>query len=219
VPRRETASTPLARRCAASTPAGPAGRHSYCFDIDGKSTFFAGGDLFLLQDDAGHDALGALLGIETSISTGSVSNGGAPLFQGAFGDARNVTQHYSTGQLDEAAMLARNGTVAGCNADSQVTSAYWRAGQYAAGAGALFIVADIDMIATTLASDPAIGPLECPTGVCGADYLGMNSNAIYALNTFSFLQINGGNPVAVPGTVPLAALGLGLLVLGRHRRV
>jgi MYXO-CTERM domain-containing protein len=100
-----------------------------------------------------------------------------------------------------------------------VTSAYWRAGQYVAGAGALFIVADIDMIATTLASDPDIGPLNCLSVLCGADYIGMNSNAIFALNTFSFLQGNGGSPVAVPGTVPLAAIGLGLLALRRRRRV
>lgn len=178
-----------------------------------RNFFLAGGDLFLLQDDAGHDALGAILGITTSASTGTVSNGGAPLFQGPFGNATDVTQHYLVGQLDETAINALGGTVAGRNADNQVTSAYWRAGDYAAGAGSLFVIADIDMIATTLGSNSA-----CPAALCGADYAAMNSNAIYALNTFSFLQQNGGNPVPVPGSVPLVAMGLGLLALTQRRR-
>jgi hypothetical protein len=46
----------------------------------------------------------------------------------------------------------------------------------------------------------------------------MNANAIYALNTFSFLQGSGGNPgsVSAPGTLVLA--GSALLLLGRLRR-
>jgi hypothetical protein len=178
-----------------------------------RNFFLAGGDLFLLQDDSGHDALGAILGISTSASTGTVSNGGAPLFQGPFGNATNVTQHYLVGQLDETAVNNLGGTVAGRNANNQVTSAYWRAGEYAAGAGSLFVIADIDMIATTLNSNSA-----CPVALCGADYAAMNSNAIYALNTFSFLQQNGGSRVPVPGSVPLVALGLGLLALGQRKR-
>ena len=175
-----------------------------------RDFFLGGGDLFLLQDDSSHDALGTALGISTTNSTGSVSNGGAPLFQGPFGTATNVTQHYNVGQLDEAAILARNGHVAGRNAQNQVTSAYWAAGEYAAGAGALFIIADIDMVATTTA---------CGLAVCGADYLNMNSNAIYALNTFSFLQRNGGNPnpVSAPGTLALAGSALFLLARARRR--
>jgi hypothetical protein len=174
-----------------------------------RDFFLAGGDVFLLQDDSGHDALGTALGISTTASTGSVSNGGAPLFDGRFGTAANVTQHYLTGQLDEAAILANNGRVGGRNEEGQVTSAYWRAGEYAPGAGSLFIIADIDMIATTTA---------CGLAICGADYAAMNANAIYALNTFSFLQSNGGNPgsVSAPGTLVLA--GSALLLLGRLRR-
>jgi hypothetical protein len=174
-----------------------------------RDFFLAGGDVFLLQDDSGHDALGTALGISTTASTGSVSNGSAPLFDGRFGTAANVTQHYLTGQLDEAAILANNGRVGGRNEEGQVTSAYWRAGEYAPGAGSLFIIADIDMIATTTA---------CGLAICGADYAAMNANAIYALNTFSFLQSNGGNPgsVSAPGTLVLA--GSALLLLGRLRR-
>ena len=172
-----------------------------------RDFFLAGGDLFLLQDDSAHDALGTALGVSTTASTGSVSNGGAPLFDGPFGIATDVTQHYNVGKLDEAEILAKGGHVAGRNAEGEVTSAYWKAGEYAAGAGALFIVADIDMIASTAA---------CGLSVCGADYTGMNSNARYALNTFSFLQKNGGDPVPAPGTLVLA--GSALLLLGRMRR-
>jgi hypothetical protein len=136
-----------------------------------------------------------------------VSNGGAPLFNGRFGTATDVTQHYAVGQLDETAILAKNGRVGGRNVEGQVTSAYWKAGEYAPGAGSLFIIADIDMIATTSG---------CGLAVCGADYTGMNANAIYALNTFSFLQENGGSPVSAPGTLLLA--GSALVVLGRVRR-
>ena len=137
-----------------------------------------------------------------------MSNGGAPLFDGPFGVATDVTQHYNVGKLDEADILAKGGRVAGRNADGEVTSAYWKAGEYAAGAGALFIVADIDMIATTD---------FCGLSECGANYTSMNSNARYALNTFSFLQENGGSSVPVPGTLVLA--GSALLLLGRKRRL
>lgn len=180
-----------------------------------RDFFLNGGDLFLLQDDSGHDALGDLLGIATSSSSGSVSNGGAPLFDGPFGVATNVTQHYLVGQLNEAAILARNGKVGGRNAQNQVTSAYWAAGEYAAGAGSLFIIADIDMISTTTA---------CGLPVCGADYDNMNSNAIYALNTFSFLQSQGGNPgdpdnrVPEPAGLLLVSSALGGALLLRRRR-
>ena len=174
-----------------------------------KAYFLGGGDLFLLQDDEGHDALGTALGLSTTASAGTVSNGGAPFFTGAFGSATNVSQHFFTGQLDEAAILALNGTVVGRNVQNEVTSAYWAAGQYAPGAGALFVVADIDMISTTT-------PPQCGVALCGADYTAMNSNAIYALNTFSFLQKTGGNPVPEPGTLLL--VGPALLSLAFLRR-
>lgn len=181
-----------------------------------QSFFLGGGDLFLLQDDAGHDGLGAALGITTTASTGSVSNGGAPFFSGPFGIATDVTQHFLTGQLDEAAITALGGTVVGRNVQGEVTSAYWAAGQYAPGAGALFVVADIDMISTTT-------PPQCGEALCGADYLNMNNNAVYALNTFGFLQSTGGNPppptpASAPGTLLLAGPALLLLGLTRRRR-
>ena len=168
-----------------------------------KSFFLGGGDLFLLQDDSAHDGLGTALGISTSASTGSVSNGGVPLFSGPFGNATNVSQLYLVGQLDAAAIAAQNGHVGGTNADGQVTSAYWKAGEYAPGAGSLFIIADIDMIATTTA---------CGQPICGGSYDPLNNNGIYALNTFSYLQSQGGTPpIPEPETYALMLAGLGLM--------
>jgi len=171
--------------------------------------FLSGGDLFLLQDDSSHDGLGQALGITTTQSTGTVSNGGAPLFDGPFGVATNVQQFYSIGQLDPVAIAAKNGHVGGLNASGQVTSAYWRAGEYAPGAGSLFVIADIDMIASTT---------SCGQPVCGASYSPLNANGIYALNTFSFLQENGGTPpIPEPGTYALLLAGLGLGAASRLR--
>ncbi len=174
--------------------------------------FLGGGDLFLLQDDSDHDVIGQALGLMTSSSTGSVSNGGSPLFNGPFGVAKDVTQNYAVGRLDEAAVLALHGTVAGRNVEGQVTSAYWRAGEFAAGAGALFINADIDMIASTT---------FCGLAVCGASYSPLNNNGIFALNTFAFIQNSGGTPplggpvtAAIPEPSSYALMLLGLVGVG-----
>lgn len=175
------------------------------FSADVRNFLLAGGDVFLLQDDVNHDVLGDTLGISTSASTGSVSNGGVPLFNGPFGIATDVNQYYFTGKLDPVAIAALGGMIGGTNADGEVTSAFWTAGAYAPGAGRLFIVADIDMIATTT---------DCGLPLCGADYAAMNSNAIYALNTFSFLS--GATPIPLPGTLLLT--GTALLLLGARRR-
>ena len=167
------------------------------------SFFLGGGDLFLLLDGSDHDGVGEALGLVTSQSTGSDSNGGAPLFDGPFGLAHDVKQLYQVGKLDAAAITLHHGHVGGVNADGEVTSAFWKAGEYAAGAGAMFIIADIDMIATTTG---------CGTPVCGASYAPLNDNGIYALNTFSFLQNNGGTPpVPEPGTYALMFAGLGVV--------
>ncbi|HEX5372060.1 MAG TPA: PEP-CTERM sorting domain-containing protein [Aquabacterium sp.] len=184
--------------------------HAIAMNTAVTDFFLSGGDLFLLQDDSSHDGLGASLGLSTTTSTGSVSNGGAPLFDGPFGVATNVAQLYAVGQLDPLAIAAKNGHVGGTNADGQVTSAYWKAGEYAPGAGALFIIADIDMIATTTA---------CGLAVCGASFAPLNDNGIYALNTFSFLQSQGGSPpVPEPEAYALMLAGLAVVLGIRSRR-
>jgi len=174
--------------------------------------FLSGGDLFLLDDSAGWDYFGQALGVPTTPSTGSVSNGGAPLFDGAFGVANDVTQHYQVGQLSAAQITAKGGHIGGTNVEGQVTSAYWTAGEYAAGAGSLFIIADVDMIASTS---------SCGFAVCGATYDPLNDNGIYALNTFSFLKDNGGSASNVPEPSSLALLfaGLFMLISLRNKKV
>ena len=188
---------------------------SWISDADGAAFgagvvdfFLNGGDLFLLQDDANHDYIGSLLGISTTASTGSVSNGGVPLFDGPFGIANDVDQFYLTGQLDSTAIATQGGHIGGTNVDGQVTSAFWSAGEYAAGAGSLFIIADIDMIATTT---------SCGLALCGASYDPLNDNGIYALNTFSFLQANGGS-ASVPEPSIAILMASGLIAFGVVRR-
>lgn len=189
----------------------------WIYDYDGPTFgsavvdfFLSGGDLFLLNDSSSWDYFGEILGIPTTASSGSDSNGGAPLFDGPFGVANNVTQHYQVGQLDAADIAAQNGHVGGTNIEGQITSAFWAAGEYAVGAGALFIIADTDMIATTYG---------CGSPVCGATYAPLNDNGIYALNTFSFLQSNSGREISVPEPHSLALFSVGLLgMVGLRRR-
>ncbi len=134
--------------------------------------FLDGGDLVLFQDDTYVDGIGTLLGVPTAgSSTGSVSNGGAPLFDGPFGLAGNVTQNGNVGMLNEADVLAQGGTVAGRNEEGQVTVAYWNDGDYAPGSGRLVIVADIDMITSNFGT---------------ATYAPLNDNGRFALNVIAF---------------------------------
>lgn len=171
--------------------------------------FLAGGDLILLQDDPAHDAIGELLGIPSSASTGSVSNGTAPLFQGPFGTASDVVQMFNVGQLSAVDVAARNGTAGATNADGQITAAYWDENDYAPGAGRLLIIADVDMWADS-----------------SAIYSPPNANGTFALNGTAFV-VGGevvtaflleGRRVIEAGALPvLAALGV-LHSLRRRRR-
>lgn len=177
-----------------------------CFTHEIKDYFLGGGDLLIFQDDSYHDAVGTALGISTTGSTGTVSNGNSPLFDGAFGSAEDVTQRGNVGQLlDAATIAALGGSVGGTNEQGQITSAYWDDGEYAPGAGKLVIVADIDMISTYYGN---------------VSYDPLNDNGVFALNIVDYL-INGsggggGGTVPAPATVML--FGLGLLGMRFHAR-
>lgn len=160
--------------------------------------FLAGGDLWLLQDSSGRDGVGALLGIPTVGQTNITPvSGTAPLFSGPFGTATTVTQGGGEeGYLDQQDVADHFGTVVARNTEDQVIAAVWRPGEYAAGAGSLIVVADIDMFTTR------------------ANFGTMNDNAIFTLNAFAFLA----TAQDVPEPAPLALLGFGLMAMAVYRR-
>ena len=167
--------------------------------------FLGGGALVLFQDDSGHDAIGEALGLPTYGSDGSPSNGGSPLFNGPFGVASNVNQYGNTGYLNSADIAAHSGTIGGLNGGGQATAAYWAPGQYAAGAGALVVVGDVDMVANYYSS-----PYSPNT----------NANGTFGLNTIAY-AINGApvGGVPEPATWGLMIAGFGGVgaVLRRRR--
>lgn len=179
---------------------------SAAYHADLLTFFYGGGDLFLLQDDILVDGLGALLGVTSSDSTGSVSTAGldgAPLFNGPFGMLTGVTQAGSRGQLNITAAGARIGAV---NGEGQITTAYWLPGEFAPGAGALFILGDVDML-----TGPNGGAVY-PPGIAA------NDKGRFGMNLFAVAAREDGTAVAVPepGTIVLLASGLLLFAL-RHK--
>ena len=180
------------------------------FHADLLAFFFSGGDLFLLQDDILVAGLGTLLGVTSSNSSGSVSTAGpdgAPLFNGPFGPVMGVTQAGSMGQLTISAAGARIGAV---NADGEITAAYWLPGEYAPGAGGLFLLGDVDML-----SGPNGGAVFPPG-------MGANDKGRFGLNLFALAaRESDAEPVSQipePGTITLLASGLLLLAVRRKAR-
>lgn len=167
------------------------------------SAFRGGMDLWLLEDDTSHNAIGAALGIVQSPADGSVSNGSAPFFTGPFGTATNTGTYGNYAQFDETTIRSLGGTVAGRNVSGQVTIVYWPRGTFSPGAGALLVFSDVDMI-----SSYGVNPFS-PS---------INSNGILALNSAAWL-VEGGQFQAVPepGILPLLAAG-GVLLLVWSRR-
>lgn len=163
--------------------------------------FLGGGDLILFQDDFFHDAIGTALGLSTLGSDGSASNGISPLFNGPFGIATDVNQFGNTGFLDAGDIAAHGGTIGGLNGAGQATSAYWGAGQYAAGAGQLVIIADVDMVSNAYVNH----------------YSPVDSGGVFGLNSVAYI-VDGG-AVPEPATWGLMLLGFGGLgaVLRRQR--
>lgn len=181
--------------------------NSSAYHDDIISFFLGGGDLWLMQDSAGRDGVGAQLGVPTVGQTGVTPvNGIAPLFDGPFGIANNVGQGGGEeGYLSTSDVLDMGGSIIGTNTEDQVIAAAWGAGQWAAGSGALIIVADIDMFTTQATFEP------------------LDDNGIFALNAFAFLSgstdpIDPPGQVPAPGTFVLLLLGLGLLRKASIRR-
>ena len=166
--------------------------------------FHSGGSLFLLDDDSAHDGIGAALGLPTSGSTGSPSNGNSALTNGPFGVATNITQEGDVGFLDEATVLADGGKIGSTNAEGQVTSAYWAPGAFGAGDGALVILADVDMISSAYGN---------------VSYSPLNGNGIFALNTTAFLT-SSAVPEPFAWTMMLAGFAMvgGMMRLSNRKR-
>ena len=154
--------------------------------------FLNGGNLFLLQDHSSFDAIGAALGIATiGTDSGNPHTGSGALFNNVFGNPASVEQAGTQGYLSESAVLANNGTVGARSSNNFVTAAYWNPGDYAAGAGAMVIMADVDMISNQT-----------------SDYIGMNNNAQFALNSTAFLANSSQVPEPTSALVWAAMTGL-----------
>jgi hypothetical protein len=176
-----------------------------------QNFFFSGGRLFLLDDSSGQDEVAESLGVPSSGSDGSASNDGAPLFDGPFGTASDITQNGSTGQLLQSDIDAANGHAGAINGAGQVTAAFWDTDEFQAGAGRMIILGDVDMIT--------------PFG--SGEYDPLNDKGKFALNAVAFL-IEGSRtvpppviplpPAALSGLAGLAMIGAGQIASRLRRR-
>ena len=147
--------------------------------------FLAGGDLIVFQDSSRYDAIGSALGIPTvSGSTATLWNGGAPLFDGPFAATSNVGQLGLAGVLSAADIALTGGSIGATNTQGEITAAYWREGDYRPGAGNLLILTDIDTWSTWQGN---------------ANYLLMDNEARFALNSTAFVVIECGDGALDPG--------------------
>lgn len=162
------------------------------FVTDIVNYFLSGGNLFLLQDASSFDAIGDALGIATvGTQNGNPHTGTGALFNNVFGNPASISQAGTQGYLSESAVNAHNGTIGARNRFGRVTAAYWNPGEYAAGAGAMVILADVDMISNST-----------------SNYTTMNNNAQFALNSTAFLASSAQVPEPTSALVWAALTGL-----------
>ena len=152
--------------------------------------FLGGGSLLLLQDSSSRDAVGSLLGLSTiDLQSNPTIGANNPIFDGPFGTVGEVEQSGSFGILDEQSITDLGGQIVGRNGVGP-TIASWGRDDFALGAGALVILADIDLI-----SAPG-----------GAQYGGgdgvLNDKGRLGLNAAAFLI---PEPVSAALMLPLAA--------------
>ena len=133
--------------------------------------FLAGGDLVLFQDSTATDGIGTDLGISTTSGQSGSTTVTSPL-DGSFGSVGTVAPRGQEGRFSESAITSRGGTVCGTDGFGRPTIACWAEGEYAAGAGTLVIVGDVDFVTSDFG---------------GANYSSLNDKGRLGLNIIEFL--------------------------------
>jgi len=177
-----------------------------------RNALLAGKDVFLMQDDPGHDRVGEAFGIATGFSSCSgpqpmSTTGSGPLYDGPFGTASVVNQFGSYGALDPAVVAALGGTIDGRSECNEVTGAYWLDNALRPGSGRLIVVTDVDM----LDGGVFIGPPDFYSTP-------RDDNARFALNAFALLTAPApAAGVAEPDGLVLLGVALGALASATRR--
>lgn len=163
--------------------------------------FLAGGDLYLFDDGADFDPIGQALGVPTTMQGGATTLGvGALGFSGPFGSTSTINHAGLIGLLDPAVVAGTGGVVVGTNNGGWPSVAFWDRGVFGPTSGRMIIVTDVD----TATSHDFGGYVSGQ-----ANFVAMNGNAIFALNTVAFL---------VPTPSSGAIIGLLGLAAARRRR-
>jgi len=150
-----------------------------------QTYFLGGGSLILLDDSSGRDGIASVLGIPTAGQNLVNWTASAPLLS-PFAAPGTILTSGEIGFFTTANITSRGGTVCATNG-TQPTAACFARGAYAAGAGAMIIVADID------------------TWTSMANYSPPDSNGRFALNGTAFVINGSGTITGTPPPTPSAA--------------